>query len=367
MSETSRAEQYLQAIASGTGAEGLPEPQSRLEEIFRAMATGDATRCPEPQSRLEAYALACVGAGGGGGSGGDSNFAEWIAGNRTVLYEPAATKVCDSFARGSGTGSTSANTSLTSVDLPNVTQVGSYAFQGCANLKSINMPMLTTLGIRAFENCTSLQGDLYFPELTTINWTSASSTPVFTGSAIRSIEAPKLAGKLGALCFSNCTALEEAILPSINGMVDSNSASMGAFYNCSALKKVDVRNCTGVGTKALEGCTSLECLDALGGVSSPSLNAAILALPSLRVVSIRAPKNVATLGAVPTTGNYATGGAGGYFIVPSATLTKYKSATNYSAMFEAGTCAFVALEDYTVDGTTTGGLDWGKVDALIGG
>lgn len=59
----SRLEQYLQAIAEGTGTEQLPTPQSRLEEIFLAIATGDDSHCPQPQSRLEAYALACVGGG----------------------------------------------------------------------------------------------------------------------------------------------------------------------------------------------------------------------------------------------------------------------------------------------------------------
>lgn len=50
-------------------------------------------------------------------------------------------------------------------------------------------------------------------------------------------------------------------------------------------------------------------------------------------------------------------GAMGYIYVPSALVNSYKSATNWSVYASQ----FRALEDYTVDGTTTGELDPNKI------
>jgi hypothetical protein len=47
----------------------------------------------------------------------------------------------------------------------------------------------------------------------------------------------------------------------------------------------------------------------------------------------------------------------GYIYVPSALVDSYKAATNWSSYANQ----FRALEDYTVDGTTTGELDSTKI------
>jgi hypothetical protein len=47
----------------------------------------------------------------------------------------------------------------------------------------------------------------------------------------------------------------------------------------------------------------------------------------------------------------------GYIYVPSALVERYKVATNWSEF----AARFRALEDYTVDGTTTGELDPSKI------
>lgn len=49
----------------------------------------------------------------------------------------------------------------------------------------------------------------------------------------------------------------------------------------------------------------------------------------------------------------------GYIYVPSALVDTYKAATNWSTF----AAQFRALEDYTVDGTTTGALDPEKIGA----
>ena len=47
----------------------------------------------------------------------------------------------------------------------------------------------------------------------------------------------------------------------------------------------------------------------------------------------------------------------GYIYVPAALVDSYKAATNWSTYADQ----FRALEDYTVDGTTTGALDETKI------
>ena len=47
----------------------------------------------------------------------------------------------------------------------------------------------------------------------------------------------------------------------------------------------------------------------------------------------------------------------GYIYVPAALVDSYKAATNWSNF----AAQFRALEDYTVDGTTTGALDPTKI------
>lgn len=56
---------------------------------------------------------------------------------------------------------------ITSIDLPNVTSVGKYAFNGCTGLKSINLPNVTSVGNHAFNGCTGLGKGyiLDFPKL----------------------------------------------------------------------------------------------------------------------------------------------------------------------------------------------------------
>ena len=49
----------------------------------------------------------------------------------------------------------------------------------------------------------------------------------------------------------------------------------------------------------------------------------------------------------------------GYIYVPRALVDSYKAETNWSTMLNQ----FRALEDYTVDGTIHGDLDWNKIGA----
>ena len=82
---------------------------------------------------------------------------------------------------------------------------------------------------------------------------------------------------------------------------------------------------------------------------------------SLHTLAIRKDDTVCAL-----TGQYSLYGSKiengtGYIYVPSALVDTYKAATNWSNFASQ----FRALEDYTVDGTTTGELDLAKMGVTL--
>lgn len=109
-----------------------------------------------------------------------------------------------------------------------------------------------------------------------------------------------------------------------------------SFYNCPELATVDVPNVTVIGTNAFTWCKKL--------------NTLVLRSNTLCTLT----KDMAQTGIANKTG---------YIYVPRALLgdddsTKdYRRATNWSTVASQ----FRALEDYTVDGTTTGELDETKI------
>ncbi len=56
---------------------------------------------------------------------------------------------------------------ITSIVMPNVTDIPASGFQGCKQLQSVEAPEATTIGDSAFYDCSSL-GELTFPKVTTM-------------------------------------------------------------------------------------------------------------------------------------------------------------------------------------------------------
>lgn len=198
--------------------------------------------------------------------------------------------------------------SLNSADFPKATSVEDYAFYGTPALANINFPLLRTIGRYSFRNAGFATA--YFPVLTSI----------------------------GASAFAYNTALESVNLPKLTEMSGS------AFSSCSSLVSVDLPKATAVATYAFEKCYSLKSV-------------------ILRSSSLCELDNTSAfsscyhfLGTVNSTYN-PSGAKDGYIYVPSALVNTYKTATNWSTY----ATQIRALENYTVDGTTTGALDESKI------
>ena len=116
--------------------------------------------------------------------------------------------------------------------------------------------------------------------------------------------------------------------------ISSNSAtSIGsyAFYSCSELTTANFPVATSIESYAFQSCSGLKSL-------------------LLRNNKVCTLSNTNAFTSTPISSGT------GYIYVPSALIEQYKTANNWSTYASQ----FRALEDYTVDGTVTGGLDPAK-------
>jgi hypothetical protein len=136
--------------------------------------------------------------------------------------------------------------------------------------------------------------------------------------------------------FYECNKLEYISFPLLE-------SKLGAVFNrCRSARWADVGLTPGTQGNAFEQCNVLTKL------------------------FLRRSESIVTLGNVsvfvgsPFRGNNNLIGTA---YVPSALIPTYQTATNWATLYDAGTCVFKPLEDYTKDGTVTGELDWDAINA----
>lgn len=189
---------------------------------------------------------------------------------------------------------------VTTYTNPKIKTVGYAAFQNCKTLTSVNLPNATYIDGAGFMHCELLKF-VNIPSVTNINGAAFQNCNTLTSINLPSVTT------MNSAVFYNCKSLITADFSAITNFTG------GVFANCTALKTVIIRNntmCTLGTTSAFSGCTLIN-------------------------------------------------GTGGYIYVPSSLINTYKTATNWVTYASK----FRALEDYTVDGTTTGALDESKVSA----
>jgi hypothetical protein len=136
--------------------------------------------------------------------------------------------------------------------------------------------------------------------------------------------------------FSNCTKLTTVRCPSAKTVAGS------CFYGCTSLAEFDSSTVTQINRNAFNGCSKLTSL------------------------VLRNTETVCSLADTTAFNNtpFASGKEGGKLLIPRALVDGYKNGTNWSVVLAQNTNnKFLALEDYTVDGTITGAIDWDKLNA----
>lgn len=163
-----------------------------------------------------------------------------------------------------------------------VTEFRRYAFYRCYDLTKISAPNALTLGQYALSECTSL-AEINFPKAATV----------------------------GQSVFVGCTSLVNAELPMATTLYSN------VFNGCTALKRLKCDSLKAINALALSDCTNLEAL----------------ILPA-NIVCTLANKNAISDTKIAK--------SEGYIYVPSAKLSAYKTATNWSTYANK----FRAIEDY---------------------
>lgn len=208
-----------------------------------------------------------------------------------------------------------------------LTSIRAYGFAYCTSLERVNLPNLTSCERYGFKGCSSL----------------------------KTVDFPKLEITTQYL-FDGCEKLESVNLPLVNYI------SSGVFGSCSSLKKLVFPSVTEyTSTYVFNGCTSLEYIDfpvltqISGGFSGCyGLKSIILRQTSVCTLSLANSFTNTT---------FDSGQAGGTLLAPRAVVEEYKTATNWSALIANNpNNRVLALEDYTVDGTITGEIDWDKLN-----
>ena len=210
--------------------------------------------------------------------------------------------------------------SITSITNDTITVLPAYALAGCVNLTYAKFENATIIGEYGFENDSALV-TIECPKVTSINSGMLGSNTFSGCTSLSKVELP-LVETLGRYCFENCTSLISISLPSVTS-IDSN-----VFQGCTALTSVDTSSLTSIDSKAFSDCSALNTL-ILRNTDAVCTN-----------MSDKTFENTP----------FAVGGTGGTVYVPEALIESYKIAENWSILYDAGTCNFIAIEGSEYDG-----------------
>ena len=259
---------------------------------------------------------------------------------------------------------------LSSIDFPNVVEVGNYSFAyQPSTFSSVILPSVKVIGEHAFAGCRGVKS-INFPELTTMYGDTfraylVSATAGTVSSSLNSVHLPKLSELFGENHFYQCYALPSIELPLIKKVapymfygctnlssVDFplvTSVEYSAFYSCKALSwsSINMPLVETIGELSFSECTKLDKID------FPKLrqigHRAFINCPNLKTFIVRDTTRVCEITGYSTTfitsifdTNSPIYLGTGYIYVPSALVEDYKNTLEWSMYANQ----IRAIEDY---------------------
>lgn len=216
------------------------------------------------------------------------------------------------------------NTGITGVTSNSLTVIAGSAFHSCTNMTSASFPNVTQIGDDGFNGCTKLV----------------------------SIDVRKLVKFVTKRGFSGCSKLTTFV----GGLTKLTTMSDQCFYNTRvpvfvfpAITSGTGLNCFGVNT-ALTTCDFGVGLYSVG--ASAFSGASSFTTLIIRKASVVSLSNINAFTNTP----FASGKTGGTLYVPSALISSYQSASNWSTILGYSTNSIQAIEgsqyeNYYADGT----------------
>lgn len=188
---------------------------------------------------------------------------------------------------------------ITSVRGDLVTKINKEAFYGCTGLTSINFPALINVQNEAFRSTAITELDL--PLVTTTGQAAFGTMPKLKKVFLKAVVVP------ANYMLDACPLLETVVMPGCSGF------SVGLFRNCTSLQKVDLGGDVAGGY----GGSSATC------TGTAAFNVLVIRNSHLKTLSDTNIFNGSC---------FAVTGTGGDIYVPSALISTYESATNWSAL-----------------------------------
>ena len=199
-----------------------------------------------------------------------------------------------------------------------VTSIGAYAFANCWSIENITIPhSVTSIGSYAFNVCYSLKS-LTIPS----SVTAIGDYTFATCSALANIAIPHSVTSIAKDAFAYCHSLENIALPS-----GVTSIGEQIVYDCRSLKSITIPSgATTIGSQAFAYCYCIASITIPSSITSITGTYVFNGMYGLKEVHIK-----------PTTPPTLSNKNAFYYkasdliiYVPSASLSTYKSATNWS-------------------------------------
>ena len=223
-----------------------------------------------------------------------------------------------------------------------VTSLRNNALNECTHVTSISLPALTTAGNSAIRNCTSL---------TTVNLPELTSTGTYCFSndtQLNNVTLPKL-GTINNNVFEGCTGMTSASFPMATQI--NNSGLRNNRFTTIVLPAVTKVDTYGISYNPNLTAVDFPVLAQLTG-GSAFINDSSLTAVIIRTGTMATLSNTNHFNNTP----FASNGSGGTLYVPSALVSSYQSASNWSTILGYATNSIQAIEgsqyeNYYADGT----------------
>ena len=189
---------------------------------------------------------------------------------------------------------------ITDLVIPNgVTNIGTWAFDGCSGLKSVTIPnSVTSIGEGAFNGCSSLT-KVNIADIAAwcnITFSNESSNPLFNVArlcvddvTVTNMVIPNSVTSIKNNAFFGCSSLISVTIPN-----SVTSIGEQAFCSCANLTSITIPNSVkNIGFFAFNSCVSLTSVTIPNSVTSIEYCAFYLCI---RLTSVTIPNSVASIG-----------------------------------------------------------------------